>query len=422
MKIKTKEATYEEMLTRLDKAADSKPKSIKSPNPLIRKLVYSLSKSELKKANFRYESYDMDKLDDDEPCLILMNHSSFIDLEIAEYVFKDRPFHIICTIDGLVAKEGLMRSVGCIPTRKFLTDPKLVKDMLYVTNKLKNSILMYPEASYSFDGTATPLPKSIGRLIRMLKVPVVMVRTYGAFHRDPLYNGLQIRDVDVTADVKYLISKEDIASKSPDELQVIVENEFKFDYFSWQLEKGIVVNEEFRADYLNRVLYKCPSCLKEGRMKGKGIKLSCSNCGKTYTMLETGRMSADNGVTEFSHIPDWYRWERESVSKEIDEGSYKLDIPVKIGALVDTKSLMMIGEGRLTHSINGFHLSGCDGKLDFSMTPKASYSLYADYYWYEIGDVICIGDNKVLYYCFPIGDSDIVAKTRLATEEIFNKI
>ena len=48
-----------------------------------------------------------------------------------------------------------------------------------------------------------------------------------------------------------------------------------------------------------------------------------------------------------------------------------------------------------------------------------SYSLYSDYFWYELGDMICIGDNKVLYYCFPKGENVIVAKARLAAEEIF---
>ena len=47
-----------------------------------------------------------------------------------------------------------------------------------------------------------------------------------------------------------------------------------------------------------------------------------------------------------------------------------------------------------------------------------SYGLYADYYWYEIADVICIGNNERLYYCFPQG-GDVVAKTRMATEEMY---
>ena len=73
----------------------------------------------------------------------------------------------------------------------------------------------------------------------------------------------------------------------------------------------------------------------------------------------------------------------------------------------------------LTHSRRGFHLTGCDGKLDYTQEPLASYSLYSDFYWYEIGDVISIGNEKVQYYCFPKESGDIVAKARLATEELY---
>ena len=87
-----------------------------------------------------------------------------------------RPFNIVCTSDGFVGKAGLMRALGCIPTRKFQPDTALVRDMLYAVKKLKSSILLYPEASYSFDGTATPLPESIGKCVKALNVPVVMIR------------------------------------------------------------------------------------------------------------------------------------------------------------------------------------------------------------------------------------------------------
>ena len=57
--------------------------------------------------------------------------------------------------------------------------------------------------------------------------------------------------------------------------------------------------------------------------------------------------------------------------------------------------------------------------MDYSQKPIVSYSLNSDYFWYEIGDVICIGDGNILYYCFSKDAGDIVAKTRLATEEMF---
>lgn len=63
--------------------------------------------------------------------------------------------------------------------------------------------------------------------------------------------------------------------------------------------------------------------------------------------------------------------------------------------------------------------AGCGGRLDYWQKPFASYSLYADYYWYELGDMICIGDQRALYYCFPQGGQDVAAKTRLAAEELY---
>ena len=304
-------------------------------------------------------------------------------------------------------------------TKKFIADTSLIRDMIYAVKELKSSVVMYPEASYSFDGTATPLPDSIGRLVKMLGVPLVMIRTYGAFTRDPLYNGLRRRKVDVSADMEYLLSAEEVAKKSAQEINEIVQEQFSFDNFKWQQDNKVCVKESFRAEGLNRVLYKCPHCLTEGEMVGEHSQITCGHCGVRYQLDEYGYLQAQNGESKYEHVPDWYQWERECVRKEIEEDTYHLKVPVDICMMVDTRSIYRVGEGILEHSKEGFHLTGCDGQLDYFQKPLASYSLYSDYYWYEIGDVICVGDANVLYYCFPKGGGDIVAKTRLATEEIY---
>ena len=415
MKIKVTDKSYEQVLA-LPREEHRKPLK---PSIFFRTLLKLLSAADLKATNFQCRSIGMERLGADEPCLFLMNHSSFIDLKIASAILYPRPFNIVCTSDGFVGKAWLMRHLGCIPTQKFVSDLSLVRDMLYTVRELRSSILMYPEASYSFDGTATPLPESIGKCVKMLGVPVVMIRTYGAFARDPLYNGLQLRKVDVSADMEYLLSPQEIAGASPAEINALLAERFSFDNFRDQQERQIRITEPFRADGLNRVLYKCPHCGKEGAMTGKGISLRCGSCGKTYQLTETGFLQAQEGETEYSHIPEWYRWERSCVRQELLDGSYRLDIPVRICMLVDSKSIYRVGEGRLIHSREGFHLSGCDGKLDYRQKPVSSYSLYSAYFWYELGDMICIGNSKVLYYCFPARQQDVVAKTRLAAEELY---
>ncbi len=412
MKIKVRKMPYEKAKTR------KAPQHKKPRTPFLpfRWLLTILSLPEVLKCRVKFNKIGMEGLGK-TPALILMNHSCFLDLKMASVLFADRPFNIVCTSDGFVGKSLLMRLLGCIPTQKFVSDRSLVRDIKYAIKDNSCSVLMYPEASYSFDGTATPLPESIGKLVKLLGVPVVTVITKGAFLHAPLYNGLKHRKVDVSADVTYLLSPEDIKTLTPDEINDRLKEKFSFDGFLWQRENNVKVTEDFRADGLNRVLYKCPHCLKEGVMKGEGTSIICTACGVKYTLNEYGVLESEN--PKFTHIPDWYAWQRSCVKEEIESGSYTLETDVDIYMLVDFKAIYKVGEGHLSHSVDGFKLNGCKGELNFDLPPMASYSLYADYFWYEIGDMICIGDKNCLYYCFPKTDNDVVAKTRLATEEIY---
>lgn len=416
MKIPEKNLSYEKVM--------ALPKfTVKEPirqSWFLRKAIKMLGASDLKATSFTYTTKNMEGLKPNEPCLYLMNHSSFIDLKIAATLIDPKPFSIVCTSDGFVGKEGLMRHLGCIPAWKFTTDMALVRDMQTVVRRLKQSVLMYPEASYSFDGTETPLPDSIGKLIRMLGVPVVMIRTKGAFLRDPLYNNLQLRNTPVSAHMECILTKEETKSKTPDEINVLLTEWFHYDHFKEQAERGVKVTEPFRADGLERALYKCPHCGAEGHMRGAGITLTCHSCGKTWELTEEGRMqSTSDSVTEFPHIPDWYAWERRSVREELEAGTYNQTLPVTVRMMVDTKSIYRVGSGTLIHTPEGFELNACDGQLSYHQSAKVSYSLYSDFFWYEIGDMICLGKPGCLYYCFPEGEGALVAKARLATEEAY---
>ncbi len=415
MKIKTQKLSYSQAIARQN-LPHRKPLR---PNRVLQTLIRWVSQPDLASVDFTFEKHGMDRIDPKEPCLILMNHSSFIDLEIAFRAFYPKRFAIVCTNDAFVGKQWLMRLIGCIPTRKFVNDITLIRDMEYMLKRKRTSVLMYPEASYSFDGTATPLPRKMGVLLKKLGVPVVMVRTYGAFARDPLYNGLQKRQVKVSADVTCLATGEEIREKSVAQLDALLDDAFTFDNFAWQQENGVLITEPFRADGLNRILYRCPHCGAEGKTEGRGIHLTCRACGKVYELTEEGFLKALEGDTEFDHIPDWYAWQRAQVRRELEEGTYRLDTDVDIGIMVDFKAIYMVGSGHLTHDSQGFRLTGCDGALEYTQGPLANYSLYSDYLWYEIGDVICIGNNQVSYYCFPKGAGDVVAKTRIAAEELY---
>ncbi len=415
MKIKIKKISF-------DKLKKIKGKKYHRPiraSFLLTKLINLISKKELKDTNFTYKYEGMENLNKKEPCLILMNHSAFIDLKIFFKVWKFTPFNIVCTDDGFINKDFLMRHLGCIPTVKFQNDPQLVSDMYYAINKLHDSILMFPEATYSFDGTNGTLPDNIGKLIKFLKVPLIIIKTEGAYLHDPLYNNLKQRKINVRATIKYKLSKEEIKKLKSNEIENIVKKEFTFNNWDYQFKNNILISEDFRAEGLNRILYKCPHCNNEGTTIGKGIYLTCSSCNKKYELLENGHLKCLNGDTIFDTIPKWYEYEKECVKKEILEKTYKLDLDVDIYCLKNYKAIYHIGKGHLTHTIDGFTLKGNDNDLYVKQGPLENYSLYSDYYWYEIDDIICICDKEYHYYCVPKNKKDVVAKARLAAEEIY---
>ncbi len=418
MKVKNAQKDYAEVAA-MELPKHQKPKR---PNILFRTLLKAVSAPDLIATHFKCKRVGMERLKKNEPCLILMNHSSFIDLKIAASVLYPMPFNIVSTLDAFIGKEWLMRQIGCIPTRKFVFDIGLVKDINTCIKKQNTSVLMYPEAGYSFDGKTTVLPESLAMLIKRLGVPFVMLETFGAFHRDPLYNNLQKRKVNVSAELRYVLSPEDIAGMSVEQIADVVAREFSFDNFKWQQDNKVKIDEPFRADGLHRLLYKCPHCHSEGTTEGAGTKLTCHACKKEWELDEYGYMRAIEGDTEFAHIPDWYAWERECVGKEIAGEAYGFSVDVDIYMIVNTKGVYSVGEGTLTHSKEGFLLVGCDGQLKYSQNSISLYTLNSDFYWYSLGDVIGIGNNKALYYCMPKTDKYIVTKARLATEEIYKQI
>lgn len=79
MKTTVKAKSYEEAISRVQK---SHKKPIK-PFFVMQTLIRVLSFFTLLPLGFKYTKKNMDKVSKNEPCLYLMNHSAFVDLQIA---------------------------------------------------------------------------------------------------------------------------------------------------------------------------------------------------------------------------------------------------------------------------------------------------------------------------------------------------
>ena len=294
-------------------------------------LIWVLSRFALIGRKYKVEKIGMEGLK--APYMLLSNHMHFIDFELTAMGTWPDPVSNVVSIDGYVVKWFLLEWIGAICTRKFTMDLHLVKSIRHVL-KRGDVLAMYPEARYSPCGTTAFLPESLGKLVRMNKVPVVAVVHHGNHLYAPFWNVFKKKlSVPMHTTIKLILTPEQIAKMTVDEINETLKRELQYDDYRYQKESGIRITEPFRAEGLHKVLYQCPHCLTESQMDSKGADLFCTACGKRWHWHEDGRLEAAEGETEFDHIPDWFDWERQQVKKQIEEGTYSFTDEVEVYSL-----------------------------------------------------------------------------------------
>ena len=223
-----------------------------------------------------------------------------------------------------------------------------------------------------------------------------------------------------------IFTKEELKNKTVDEINERLVQEFQYDDFAWQKENNIKIDYDKNAEGLHSVLYQCPNCKKEYHMKSKGVKLYCECCNKSWTLSSLGELSGDDGVTEFSHIPSWYEWQRANVREEVYNGTYNSgELPVKVNSLPNADKFIYLGNGTLVHDMNGFHVNGIDVDGDpFNMEKPvlSMYSCHIEYnYLGKYGDCVDLNTLTDTWYIYPQCTEFSVTKMALATEELYFK-
>ena len=393
----------------------------------LRPIAWAISYPDVWKHQSKIQKINMDGIK--PPYVLLCNHNAFLDFKVTTAaIFPHRANYVVAidgftspTRKGFASREWLLRVVGCICKRKFTNDAVLVRQLARVV-KNGDIAVLYPEARYSLCGTNAVLPDSLGKLCKLLRVPVVSLIMHGHHVNSPVWN-LSDRGVKpVEAEMTCLFTAETLAKASSEEVNQAINAAFVYDDFAWQKERGIRISTPTRAEGLHKVLYQCPHCRTEYRMHSKGTELICDACGKRWQIDELGSLRATEGETEFPHIPDWYEWERANVRREVEAGTYSFFAPVRVMSLPNANGYIHIGDGMLTHGMDGFTVRGSGKYGTFEMV-KPVPSLYSCHielnYLEKYGDCVDLNTLEDTWYCYPRDCDFSVTKIALATEELY---
>jgi len=386
-------------------------------------LIWLLSRCALIGKQWKVEKINMDGLK--PPYMMLSNHMYFIDFELAAMGTGGHRINNVMSIDGYYRRPWLIELIGGICTRKYTMDLHLVKSINKVL-KRGDVLSMYPEARYSPCGILSFMPDSLGKLVKMNKVPVVAVVHHGNHLHSPFWNFRKKRKVPLHTTMTRILTAEQIKSMTVEEINATLREALWYDDYRYQKNNGILITEPFRAEGLHKVLYQCPACGKEHEMGSEGAEIFCRACGKRWHLREDGQLEALSGETEFPHVPDWFLWERSQVEAQIENGTYAFEDEVEVYSLPRCWKFEKLGKAKLRHSIEeGWvlegHYNGADYRIHRRPNQTNALHIEYDYCYIKPFDCVDISTENDSFYCYPLTRTDVVTKLAFATEILYER-
>jgi 1-acyl-sn-glycerol-3-phosphate acyltransferase len=112
-----------------------------------------------------------------EPCVVVVNHTSHLDGPVLNTVFRRNRMHSLAAKDRFYQKGFgfFLRHTGCIPIDRQSPDLTWVHQSLDVLHKQHENIVIYPEGRHGSHRQQLPFHSGVVMLAALAQVPIVMV-------------------------------------------------------------------------------------------------------------------------------------------------------------------------------------------------------------------------------------------------------
>lgn len=217
-----------------------------------------------------------------------------------------------------VTGDGNMRSrlmkfllglVGAIPKSKAIPDLETIGWIVEVIRRRGGIVGLFAEGQASWDGHTQPIVPATGKLVKLLKVPVVVAVLKGSYSSQPRWswNG---RPGYMEIEFKLALTAREAKERSPEEIVVALEKAMAFDEEAWRVEHPTRHRGSGRARHLELALFMCPACERVGAMRSLGNRLYCRSCGHVVRLArDYSFMSVGLSKPCFSTIRQWDTWQ-----------------------------------------------------------------------------------------------------------------
>ncbi len=280
----------------------------------------------------------------DYPTLILSNHVTSLDPFIVGSHFKQPLYYMASTdlFQHFFLGKLIKFLVNPIPKMKSKkSDLTAIKSCIKVS-KENGTICIFPEGNRTVTGKLGNIDKSIAKLAKSLKLPIVLFNIHGGYGTEPRW-GKGVRKGKMHCEIRKILSYEDYKDLELDELyDIIVENLSVDDlnyYDNYRSSKN--------AMYLERVLYVCPVCGAFHSLKSRGNAVECCNCNFQATYNSDLTFKSENNNFKIKNVSDWYDYQLKIVKQircENNECIYEDDVNLTMPRLYKSKKKLGYGK------------------------------------------------------------------------------
>ena len=290
-----------------------------------------------------------------EPYVLIANHSNTVDPFLAALaVYPNRLNFVGGYAYAQKRSYGwLFRLAQAIPKFQYQIDLASIKQMIGIV-KNGGNLALFPSGRLPTFGENEIVTPAMAKMLKMAKANIYYVRIEGAYLSRPKWSKKYRRGkVEVT--VNKFLSKEELALKTVDEVNDLVQKVLSYNEFrDYQDYKQIDYKGKDLAEGIEQILYMCPKCLKEYSMTSKKDEIKCNHCGETWHITEKGYFKEQDIVRD-TH--DWSLIIREQVSKEVSKEDFEMNDEAEIRILEKGKEIVY-GYGNIKLNKEGITFVG----------------------------------------------------------------
>lgn len=299
----------------------------------------------------RHHLQKVNMKDIEKPYLLLSSHGCVLDFKVLVKTFFPRTPGNVVALDAAVKRQKPVAWTGSFLTRKFSNDPTIVRNMLYVLRKQKRSVSLFVEARYTLDGRNQVIPDSLGKLAKLMGVPVVVLLNPGHHLVKPYWHPYR-RKLRTHSVLTQILTREAVETMPVEAINAAIHDAFVYDDYAWQKETGTLIRDKQRAVGLENILYRCLDCGIEHHMTTAMDQLICTACGSTHTLHETGDLIAQT-TPQTRTVPAWYDAQKAAIETEIKNDAYGVEADVDLYMLPNIKGFISLGKARFKHDAKG---------------------------------------------------------------------